>query len=186
MAIQVFGGMGYVEETGVAQHLRDARIAPIYEGTNGIQAMDLVARKLRQSNGAAYRRLFGEMAQLADALPAVAAFATIRRELGAALSVLTEATAAMAAHGPRDAAAAASPYLRLFALTLGGWLLARQARHAAEAVARGDDDPAFLEAKIAAAHFFAEQILPQVGGLLAALRPGAGTLFAIGDEQLAQ
>jgi alkylation response protein AidB-like acyl-CoA dehydrogenase len=185
LGIQVFGGMGYVEETGAAQHLRDARIAPIYEGTNGIQALDLVGRKLRLDNGEPLARLMTQMREEADALADDAHFATIRRELLAALPVLTAATEALLGQGPRDAAAGATPYLRLFALTLGGSLLAKQARVAADRLAAGEGDPAFLQAKVATAHFYAAQLLPQVHGLHAAATASAEALFALDPAQFA-
>jgi alkylation response protein AidB-like acyl-CoA dehydrogenase len=185
LGIQVFGGMGYVEEAGAAQHLRDARIAPIYEGTNGIQALDLVGRKLRLDNGEPLARLMAEMRETVAALPEDPHFAAMRGELEAALPVLAAATGAVLAHGARDAAAGATPYLRLFALTIGGWLLAKQARAAAERLAAGEGDPAFLRAKIATAHFYAEQLLPQVHGLRAAAVADAGALFALDPAQFA-
>ena len=128
-ALQVHGGMGYIEETGIAQHLRDARIAMIYEGTNGIQALDLVGRKLRMADGRLPWALFAELKRDLAAL-AVAEEGDLRRPLAAALAELEEATRWLqAGHGnDADAAAAgATPYLRMLATTLGGFLLARSA-----------------------------------------------------------
>ncbi|WP_156679952.1 acyl-CoA dehydrogenase [Sphingomonas profundi] len=184
LGIQIFGGMGYIEETGAAQHLRDARIAPIYEGTNGIQALDLVGRKLRLENGEPVRRLIGEIAAF-GAAGGDGRLAPIRREVARAAATLEEATAAIVADGQRDAAAGATPYLRLFALVLGAWLLGRQAEVAVARLDAGEGDAAFLEAKIATAAFFAAQILPQVDGLLPAVRADATLLFALDEAQLA-
>ncbi|MEA3540007.1 MAG: acyl-CoA dehydrogenase [Pseudomonadota bacterium] len=175
LGVQVFGGMGFIEETGAAQHYRDARIAPIYEGTNGIQAMDLVGRKLPQGR---WKSLFADMradfAQTAELAP----------YLEDALAALESATIWLAEGGGDDNAAGATPYLRMFGLTVGGWLLAKQAAAAAERLAAGEGDPAFLNAKIVTARFFAEQFLPQAAALLGPVTRGAETLFAIPEEAL--
>jgi len=195
LAIQVFGGMGFVEETGAAQHLRDARIAPIYEGTNGIQALDLVGRKLTADGGAHWRALFAEMRQDIRDLPPKGDLATLKPYLDDALAALESATVWLTGNsGDRltDTAAGATPYLRMFGITVGGWLLARQAVVAHERLARasiapaaGGDDPAFLRAKIVTARFFAEQIVPQATALLGPVTRGAELLFAIPPEALA-
>jgi alkylation response protein AidB-like acyl-CoA dehydrogenase len=174
LALQVFGGMGYIEETGIAQLYRDARIAPIYEGTNGIQAMDLVGRKLPMRAGAA---VADYLAAIEGALrpldEAGADLASIRDALAAALASLREATDWLLAHGaqdPRDALAGATPYLRLFSLVTAGWVMALQAvtAHALLAEAAGEDR-AFYEGKVLTARFFCEQILPQAAGLVPAV-----------------
>ena len=171
LGVQVFGGMGFIEETGAAQHYRDARIAPIYEGTNGIQAMDLVGRKLPQGR---WQSLFAEMR--GD----VAGNAALENGLAA----LEAATDWLLRNPGEDAAAGAAPYLRMFGIVAGGWLLARQARAAAARLAAGEGDAGFLAAKIDTARFFAEQIVPQAAGLLPAATAGAAPLFAIGEERL--
>lgn len=173
LALQVFGGMGYVEETGAAQHMRDARIAPIYEGTNGIQALDLVGRKLPQGH---WKTLFADMR--AD----IAAYGDAY--LGDALGALEAATVWIAGAGGEDAAAGATPYLRMFGITVGGWLLAKQAHAATARLANGEGDAAFLRAKIATARFFAEQVVPQATALLGPVTRGSGTLFAIPEAAL--
>ncbi len=189
LGIQVFGGMGFVEETGAAQHLRDARIAPIYEGTNGIQALDLVGRKLGQDGGAHCRALFAEMRQDIRDLPPKGDLATLKPYLDDALAALESATVWLT--GNRDAAAltdtaaGATPYLKIFGITVGGWLLARQAVAAAERLAGGNGDAAFLRAKIVTARFFAEQIVPQATALLGPVTRGADLLFAIPEADLA-
>jgi alkylation response protein AidB-like acyl-CoA dehydrogenase len=181
LAVQVHGGMGYVEETGVAQHFRDARITPIYEGTNGIQAMDLVGRKLPIRMGGAVHDLLGEMAGL-DAELASADLAALRAPLADAVAALRDATDWLLANGltnPVDALAGATPYLRLFGIVTGGWLLARSAVAACELLASGDGDPAFLQAKVTTARFYATQLLPAARGLVPAVTAGAADLLAI-------
>ncbi len=189
LAIQVFGGMGYVEETGAAQHLRDARIATIYEGTNGIQAMDLVGRKLPQDGGAHWRRLFADIRDTARELPKGGDLGVIGPYLDDALVALETASVWMTGNSggsaADDAAAGATPYLRMFGITLGGWLLAKQAMAAQARLTAGAGDPAFLSAKIATARFFAEQILPQAPALLGPATRGATGLFAIAEDALA-
>jgi hypothetical protein len=185
IAIQVHGGMGYVEETGVAQYFRDSRIAPIYEGTNGIQAMDLVGRKLPMRGGGVVKDHLAAVAaldsELAEAGPDLA---TIRVSLAESVAVLQEATEWIMGHGmsePRDALAGASPYLRMFGLVTGGWLMARSALAARRLLESGSGsssgDP-WLEDKVVTARFYAEQLLPQAAGLLPAVTAGADALFA--------
>ena len=182
LAIQVHGGMGYIEETGVAQFLRDARIAAIYEGTNGIQAIDLVQRKLGLSEGAVVGR------EIADMRTSVAALAESNAEifgemdscLTDALDALERATAFMlktsSAH-PQDALAGAAPYLRLFALARGGTALAKGALAAQRLLAAGNRDPA-LPGRIATARFFAENIATGAGGLERDITRGSGSVHA--------
>jgi 3-(methylsulfanyl)propanoyl-CoA dehydrogenase len=178
--IQVHGGMGYVEETGAAQHLRDARIAPIYEGTNGIQANDLVGRKLAADGGAAALRLAAEMRQEAAALAGEGApdLAFIGRALQEALTTFETATAHLVAAEPALAAAGSVPYLTLCGNVAGGWLMARQAAAAARRLADpgADDDAGFLAAKLATARFYAEHFLAPTPGLLAAVTGGRTVL----------
>jgi len=182
LGIQVFGGMGYVEETGAAQHLRDARIAPIYEGTNGIQALDLVGRKLTQNGGRDWRLLLDEMRAFSTSL-AGGALAPLRANLDAALDALAE-TSQLLSDGqslqPADIAAGATPYLRLFGLTAGACLLARQADVALERLAAGTGDTDYLTAKVETARFFVSQILPQGPALVGAITAGAASLDLFG------
>jgi len=188
LAVQVFGGMGYVEETGAAQHLRDARIAPIYEGTNGIQALDLVGRKLAADGGMHWRALFAEIRQTMRDLPPKGDLGALRPYLDDALGALESATVWMTGNsGERldDTAAGATPYLRMFGVTVGGWLLAKQAVAASERLARGEGDAVFLRAKIVTARYFAEQLLPQATALLGPVTRGAGLLYAIPEAGLA-
>jgi alkylation response protein AidB-like acyl-CoA dehydrogenase len=162
LAVQVHGGMGFVEETGVAQHYRDARITPIYEGTNGIQALDLLGRKLLRDEGAAARALIAEMRCL-DA-PGDGPLARGIDAVETATNWLSEIWATDRAR----AIAGATPYLTLFATVTGGWLMAKAALAASDKLRRGEGDRPFLEGKLASARFYAEQVLPQAAGLLAA------------------
>ena len=170
LGVQVHGGMGFVEETGAAQHLRDARINPIYEGTNGIQAIDLVLRKLPLSNGDAVRRQIAAMRATLQRLvkDATPAFGSTGARLREAVESLDRATSFMlkAASGnqPEAALAGATPYLRLFALAQGGAGLAEAALAASAAAAAGDSDPAH-PARIALCRFFAENVATAARGL---------------------
>ena len=184
IAIQVHGGMGYVEETGVAQHYRDAKIAAIYEGTNGIQALDLVGRKLPYDGGAFVKGYLGELRETVESLPEdLAALAT---PLAAALDTLEEATTWLfeQREQPVDVFAGASPYLRMFGTVVGGVGLARAAAAAQQQLDAGEGDADQLRDKITVARFYATQVLPQVHGLLGAVIAGAEDLFAIDAERL--
>ena len=173
--IQVHGGMGYIEETGAAQHYRDARIAAIYEGTNGIQAGDLVGRKLARDKGEAARELFAEIAASLDELGG--GFAPLRQPLADGLAALEAATAYLVEAEPPQAAAGAVPYLNLFGTVIGGWLMARLAL----AAKRGGHPIA--AAKLATARFYAEQTLATAPGFLPAIKGGA-TVVGFDPDQL--
>ena len=186
LAIQVFGGMGYIEETGIAQHYRDIRIAPIYEGTNGIQAMDLVGRKLHADGGMHWRALLDDLSAMAVALDSEAQLDAMRRSIMAAIALLRDAAETMAARDPKAAACAAAPLLKMFATVLGAALLGKQAAAAAQRLAAGQGHRQFLLAKIATAEFFAQQLLPQAHALhTVILQSSAPGLFAINAEDLA-
>jgi alkylation response protein AidB-like acyl-CoA dehydrogenase len=172
LAIQVHGGMGYIEETGVAQHYRDARIAPIYEGTNGIQAMDLAGRKLRGDDGVAMAELQADIAEDIGQWRSE----TRRAAMEQALSALAEAASHMRAHDQAGVGAAAYPFLNLCAGVVGGWLLGRQAERAEEMKASGEGDPAALAAKSSVADFFLSQRLPLALANVAAIRCPADML----------
>ena len=186
LGVQIHGGMGFIEETGAAQHFRDARITPIYEGTNGIQAMDLVMRKLPMDGGEVVTWYLDQIRANAEALSVAGGdLAVMGRNLGQAVASLSEATAwclkAMA-EDPRAAASGCSPYLQMFGLTLGAHFLGRGALAAAEALREGSEDEAFLRGRIATARFFAEQILPRVEGLQPAATAGTELLYALDAE----
>ncbi len=191
-AVQVFGGMGYIEESGVAQHFRDMRIAPIYEGTNGIQAMDLVGRKLPMRMGGVFADFLGRMRSVdADLAGAGEEFAQIRANLTAAIDALEGSANWIMTNGladPRQALAGATPFLRMFGTVVGGWLMARQALAARDELAAGDlpaDEVAYLNAKITTARYYAAQHLPQAAGLVASVQAGDADLYAVDGDSLA-
>lgn len=187
MGVQLHGGMGFIEETGAAQHYRDARILPIYEGTNGIQAIDLVTRKLPLNGGETVKALFAEIGgTIAELAKAGEGFGSIQANLDAALKSLGKASVWMGqqlAKDPNAALAGATPFLRGFATTVGGWLLARQALAAKAEIAGGSTDPYFT-AKIVSARLFAEQVLSTVDGLCRSATEGSAALAEVTPELL--
>ena len=176
LGIQVHGGMGYVEETGAAQHFRDARIAPIYEGTNGIQAIDLVTRKLPLAGGATVNAYMAELRRTVESINAAndPAFGWTGVRLEETLRSLERATQWLLARPQQDAAlAGATPYLRLFATAAGGTLLAEEALAATRLPAEAAANPG---ERIAIARFFAEHIAVQARGLERAVIEGADSV----------
>jgi len=167
--IQVHGGMGYIEETGAAQTLRDVRITTIYEGTTGIQSNDLIGRKIGRDRGAALSAFIDEMQRTLQALapehPAALRARDAALDSVGRLHAATASLLANLASVPDRAMAVSVPFLELCGLTIGGWLLARSADIAARKLAHGDSDREFLEAKIASAHFYATQVLARTLGL---------------------
>ena len=186
LGVQVHGGMGYVEETGAAQIFRDSRIAPIYEGTNGIQAIDLVMRKLPMEGGAVVRAYLAEIAALDVPLAGGGTrFDAIRTGLAVGLEALTEATAwLLESDDTNDVLAGAPPYLTLFGTVAGAYYAARMAL-AAAGLPEATDDP-WLQAKADTAEFYAVQLIPRVTGLASAVRAGAGSMFAIDPEVMGE
>ncbi len=185
LAVQVHGGMGFIEETGVAQRERDVRIAAIYEGTNGIQAMDLVGRKLPMRAGGLIGDLLSTMEGVTSALDGD--LADLAEPYTAGVAALRDATDWLLANGlgdPVSALAGATPYLRLAGTVVGGWVMARQALAAREAAPAGDPD-GFLAAKTATARFYVHQLLPAAAGLVPAVCAGGAELFAIDPGALA-
>ena len=186
MGVQIHGGMGYIEETGAAQFMRDAKIAEIYEGTNGIQANDLIGRKLTRDGGATAKEFIATMRSLdAEMAGAGTELSRLRAALAGgldALAVTTEWILVHQASDPRDAAAGAMSYLRLWGTVAGGWQMARAALAAKADLSAGDGDPAFLRAKIVTARFYGEHILPRASTSMAAATAGAGTLMEMADE----
>lgn len=189
LAVQVHGGMGYVEETGVAQHYRDARIAPIYEGTNGIQAIDLVGRKIGMSQGQSVTRFLGDLQTMV--MDFSASFATERDELLRGLELVARTTTWLLSkrENPNDMLAGATPYLRIVATVVAGVYLTSGANKAQQMLDTGDRDDfseVFLRAKVNTARFYSAQLLPSVYGLEAQVTAGADQLFAVSADDLAR
>ncbi|MGH9196140.1 MAG: acyl-CoA dehydrogenase, partial [Acidimicrobiia bacterium] len=177
LGIQIHGGMGFVEETGAAQYLRDARIAPIYEGTNGIQSIDLVTRKITMRQGDVVNELLDEVADTASS--ASGGYAEMGEHLDRALASLREATTHLLKVMPSDpdqALAGATPYLKMFGTVLGGWFHLRSAIAASSLLDAGDGDDSFLRGRIGLARFYCGQLLPQVEGLLPSVLAPASDL----------
>ena len=186
LGIQVHGGMGFVEETGAAQHYRDIRIAGIYEGTNGIQAIDLVGRKLNMRNGDVVFELLTQIDETVTKLNEKGL-----EEIGLPLKEANESLKTASTWllengaGNSDAVlAGATPYLRMFGTTIGGWLMANSALSAQQLLTEATENTEFLQAKIETARFFAQQLLPQATGLLASVTSGSDSMFAINSESL--
>ena len=167
LGVQVHGGMGYVEETGAAQYFRDARITPIYEGTNGIQAADLVGRKLGLDNGGAFSALVADMRTEAQ-----------HPELVALIDAVDAIARRLATADADDRLAASYPFLTMTAVAVCGWLMEREGRHA-----QGDEE--FAVVKRAAVRFYLDQIVPEALGLKAAATASAEVLYAIPAEAFA-
>ena len=188
LGVQVHGGMGFIEETGAAQHYRDARIITIYEGTTGIQANDLIGRKTARDGGATARAV-------ADDIDKVAARLASHREpelqsIGVRLAAATEALQGaidwlVPEYGKnvRVAHAAAVPYLKLWGLLVGGWQLGRGALIASERLSAGEGDGDFLRAKITTARFYAEALLPQAEALAQSITEGSDAALALTADQ---
>ncbi len=188
LGVQVHGGMGYVEETGAAQHLRDARITSIYEGTTGIQANDLIGRKVAAEKGMTAKALIQEMRAFDKDLAGYThpALAVIRRALADGVTALDEATDWMLETYPYNALAAgagAVPYLKLWGTVAGGWQMARAAHIAKTRLDAGAGDFDFYRAKIGTARFYAEHILPQAQAYKSAIVNGSASVLALEDAQ---
>jgi len=186
LGIQVHGGVGFIEETGAAQYLRDARITPIYEGTTGIQANDLMGRKLARDGGLAaqvvitqMRTVAGELAATPDSSPLAAAFST-------AIDSLEESVRYVVANYAKDirgVSVGAVPLLKLFGIVAGGWQLLRSASISRQRLAESRQnaaDAAFYEAKIATAQFYGDHVLSQAPGMAHCIVHGAAGALAEG------
>jgi len=185
-AVQVFGGMGYIEESGIAQQYRDAKIGSIYEGTTGIQALDLVGRKLLRDGGASATDIVGKIAAFAATLgggdPDIGA---IKAELEKGVTALGDASAWIGANAGSDANAAVAcsvPYLKLWGVVAAGWQMARAAQIAAARIAAGDPDAAFYRAKLTTARFYADHVLSQSSWLQHQIVSGSAAVMRLPDE----
>ncbi|MDX8123487.1 acyl-CoA dehydrogenase [Janthinobacterium sp. GMG2] len=186
--VQVHGGMGFIEETGAAQHYRDAKILTIYEGTTAIQANDLVGRKTVRDGGAVAKAIIAQVrateAQLGELTGAD--FQAMQRHLAegsAALEAVVEYVVANMKADIKAVFAGSVPYLKLAGIVLGGWQMARAAVVAQQKLGEGSGDAAFYKAKIATARFFADHILSQAPGLRATIIDGSAGVMALSEEQ---
>ena len=186
IGVQVHGGMGFIEETGAAQYVRDVRITTIYEGTTGIQSNDLIGRKIGRDRGAAIGALTADMRRELEALePGGDAPRETRDAALHCVGLLESATRSLVgnvAAAPARALAVAVPYLRLCGLVTGGWLLAKSA--AIAAAGRGASGQDFYQSKIRTAHFYAKQVLPQAIGLAKVVEEGAGSVVDTEPERV--
>jgi hypothetical protein len=181
LGVQVHGGMGFVEETGAAQYLRDARITTIYEGTTGIQAMDLVGRKIAREGGATAKAWIASMRQLDGELAAHAGLDSLRKNLAAGVQSVADCVDFIVAQkNPVPAFAGAVPFLKLAGVVAGGWQMARAALAAEKKLAA---DKPFYEAKIATARFYGDQVLVQAPGLRDTVVRGADAVMALTEDQ---
>ncbi|MFQ6023287.1 MAG: acyl-CoA dehydrogenase C-terminal domain-containing protein [Acidiferrobacterales bacterium] len=183
LGLQVFGGHGYIREHGMEQYVRDARITQLYEGTNGIQALDLVGRKLPAHTGRYLRRFFHPIQAFIDDYQDEQALREFVLPLAKAFGRLQRATAWIAQRGlrdPEEAAAAATDYLHLFALVGVGYMWARMAKLASAKCEH--DDTGFYEAKIKTARFFMQRLLPQTSALFAAIMAGGRSVVDFDNE----
>jgi 3-(methylthio)propanoyl-CoA dehydrogenase len=177
LGVQVHGGMGFVEETGAAQYLRDARITTIYEGTTGIQAMDLVGRKIGRDGGAAAKQWIAEVRKLDAEL---ARYPEIRKALADGVKAVEECVQfIVGAKDPRAPFAGAVPFLKLMGIVAGGWQMAR----AALAAGKASGDDSFYKAKIATVRFFADHVLVQAPALRNTVVNGAAGVMALSEDQ---
>ena len=191
--VQVHGGMGFIEETGAAQHYRDAMILTIYEGTTAIQANDLVGRKTVRDGGATAKAIIAQVRATEAQLAVLGAGGAHGADFKAILHQLAEGSVALAAvvdyvigNTKADAKAVFAgsvPYLRLAGIVLSGWQMARAALIAQQKLKAGADDAPFYQAKIATARFFADHILSQASGLRSAIVDGSAGVLALRTDQ---
>lgn len=187
-ALQVFGGLGYIEETGIAQQYRDVRITTIYEGTTGIQALDLVGRKLAQDMGATAAAVIDQMKRdISSCHPQESkGLKTICEATQSAIERLAQATQwiGMNAMGNLNTAIACSvPYLKLWGIVAGGWQMARAATIAEKKISDGDAESEFYKAKLATAKFYATHILAQAASLASEVIGGSGDVMGLSESQ---
>jgi acyl-CoA dehydrogenase len=185
--VQVHGGMGFIEETGAAQHFRDARITSIYEGTTAIQANDLIGRKIARESGQTVKAVIAEMRKVEASLAEASGeeFAAMRKSLSAGVTALEEAVAYIVATYGQDIKAASVgsvPFLKLLGIVAGGWQMGRAALVSARRLAEGGGDAGFYQAKITTARFYADHVLSQAPGLAYSVVNGAAAALALPEE----
>jgi alkylation response protein AidB-like acyl-CoA dehydrogenase len=188
LGVQVHGGMGFIEETGAAQHYRDARITTIYEGTTGIQANDLVGRKIVREAGATVKALISQLKGFDSELqrsqnPDIQALCKQLATGVMAVSDCVDFILARAGRDPIAAFAGAVPFLKLMGITCGGWQMARAALVSERKLSSGNGDAAFYKAKISTARFFGDHVLSQAGGLREAVLSGSSAVMALSEDQ---
>jgi len=188
LGIQIDGGMGYVEEAGAAQHYRDARILPIYEGTTGIQALDFVGRKMLANHGETLLALLTEMEQTAAELRSTPyRYGSVVKAFEAAVAAGTRARRSLLDGAAADrhlAGSASVNFLMLFGYLCGGWLMVKSAQQAQTMLDAGEGDPQLLTAKLTTTRFFCEHLLPRTGACLASVLAGSDSTMALTVEQL--
>ncbi|WP_300442169.1 acyl-CoA dehydrogenase [Zoogloea sp.] len=186
--VQVHGGMGFIEETGAAQHFRDSRITSIYEGTTAIQANDLIGRKIARENGLTVLALVAEMRKVEGQLAEAAGdeFTAIRKSLSAGITAVEEAVAYIVATYGKDIKAASVgsvPFLKLLGIVAGGWQMGRAALVSARRLAEGSGDASFYKAKITTARFYADHVLSQAPGIAYSVVNGAAGALDLTEDQ---
>jgi len=189
LGVQIHGGMGFIEETGAAQHLRDARITTIYEGTTGIQANDLIGRKIAREGGATIKAVIGIMKQVEAELAKQPGeeFAAIHAGFSRGVQALAEAATYISTNFSQDILGVhvgAVPFLRLMGIVSGGWQLARAALVAQQKLAAGEGDAGYYKSKISTARFFADHLLSQAPGLAATVVKGGAGALAVAEDCL--
>jgi len=188
LAVQIHGGHGYIREYGVEQYARDARIAMIYEGTNGIQALDLVGRKMGQNYGRLLRRFFHPVLEFIESNQDNAALGEFVFPLAKAFAKLQQAAVQIAMKGlkdPNEAGAASTDFLRMFALVAVGFMWARMAKVATEKLQTGNDKAEFYNSKLKTARFFMERMLPEVESRFRMVMAGAKPLMDMTESEFA-
>ncbi|KZX55261.1 acyl-CoA dehydrogenase [Erythrobacter sp. HI00D59] len=185
---QVFGGHGYIEEWGMSQFVRDARIAQIYEGTNGVQAMDLCGRKLAQKGGAAVQAFFEVVGEDIAEAKGDETLAPLAEAMEKALGQQQAATMWFmqnAMQNPNHLGAGAHHYMHIMGIVTLGWMWLRMAKVAQAALAAGTDDKAFYEAKLTTARYYMDRYLPDAGALRRKLETGSDSMMALGEDAFA-
>ncbi|MGB1011209.1 MAG: acyl-CoA dehydrogenase, partial [Thiolinea sp.] len=185
LGVQVHGGMGFVEETGAAQYFRDARILPIYEGTNGIQALDLIGRKMPERMGRNLRPFFHTISEyleekMHDERDEIQPLIMMLAKSFGRLQIVTGWIAQKGMKNPEEGAAAATDYLRMAGLVALGYLWLRMADIALDKL--DGDEAVFYQAKVDTANFFFKRLLPQTGSLMSAIMSGSDSMMSFNEE----